>query len=41
MPGSHDAKHQDAITTAIRDTDYIVISPGDLYTSTISNLIIG
>lgn len=41
MPGSHDARHQDTIATVIQDADYIVISPWDLYTSTISNLIIG
>lgn len=40
MNGSKDAKHNYRIDEAILEADYIVIAPWDLYTSTISNLII-
>lgn len=41
MPGSETAKHNSDIAQAIMNADYIIIAPGDIYTSTISNLIIG
>jgi len=40
MNDSQDAKHQKHIAKTIREADYIILSPWDLYTSTISNLII-
>lgn len=41
MEGSHEARQSKAVANAITAADYIVITPGDIYTSTISNLIIG
>ena len=41
MKDSDWAKHNFKIDTAILNAEYIVIAPGDLYTSTISNLLIG
>ncbi len=41
MDSSKTAKHNEHIDTAILDADFIVICAGDLYTSNISNLIIG
>lgn len=41
MDGSEHARQSPDVATAITGADYIVITPGDLYTSTISNLIIG
>jgi 2-phospho-L-lactate transferase/gluconeogenesis factor (CofD/UPF0052 family) len=40
MSDSTDARHKRSITHKIREADYIILAPGDLYTSTISNLII-
>ncbi len=40
MEKSQGANHNVDIETSLTDADYIIISPGDLYTSTISNLII-
>ena len=40
MNNSRDARHQKHITNTVTDADYIILSPWDLYTSTISNLII-
>lgn len=41
MEDSHGAKHNFKIDTAILDAQYIILSPWDLYTSSISNLLIG
>ncbi len=41
MPDSVHAQHNPRIAHAIQEADYIVLTPGDLYTSLISNLIIG
>ena len=41
MKDSYGAKHNFKIDTAILNAEYIVIAPWDLYTSTISNLLIG
>jgi len=41
MEDSHWAKHNFKIDTAILNAEYIIISPWDLYTSNISNLLIG
>lgn len=38
---SKTATCDDAIKTPIMEADYIIIAPGDLYTSTIANFIIG
>ena len=40
MHSSAEAKHNFKIDTSILNADYIIIAPGDLFTSTISNLII-
>jgi uncharacterized cofD-like protein len=40
MSDSRDARHQKHIANTITEADYIILSPWDLYTSTISNLII-
>lgn len=41
MESSKNAQHNYLIDEAIWDADYIILSPWDLFTSTISNLIIG
>ena len=41
MPDSVTAKQSKSVAHAITSADYIIIAPGDIYTSTISNLIIG
>ncbi len=41
MPDSVTAKQNKSVAHAITSADYIIIAPGDIYTSTISNLIIG
>lgn len=41
MPGSQHARHNAKIASALQKADYIIITPGDIYTSIISNLIIG
>lgn len=41
MPGSETATHNGQIADVLHHADYIILTPGDLYTSTISNLIIG
>jgi len=41
MPGSESARHNTRINQVISEADYIIITPGDIYTSTIANLIIG
>lgn len=41
MSWSEKARHSKKVAEAITSADYIIIAPGDLYTSTISNLIIG
>ncbi|MCH2189040.1 2-phospho-L-lactate transferase CofD family protein [Candidatus Gracilibacteria bacterium] len=38
---SSESKHHNYVETALLEADYIIITPGDLYTSLISNLIIG
>ena len=40
-PDSLWAKHTESLDTIVKEADYIIITPWDLYTSTISNLIIG
>lgn len=41
MPGSESAQHNEQISQALDGAEYILIAPGDIYTSTIANLIIG
>lgn len=41
MPDSENAVHNNQIADVLHHADYIILTPGDLYTSTISNLIIG
>lgn len=41
MPGSETARHNQELNSIVSSADYIIIAPGDIYTSTISNLIIG
>ena len=41
MPESETARHNAELNAVISAADYILIAPGDIYTSTISNLIIG
>lgn len=41
MEDSKTAHHHDDVQEAIRKADYIVIAPGDLFTSIISNFIVG
>lgn len=41
MPGSQHARHNEKIAMALAHAEYIIITPGDIYTSIISNLIIG
>ncbi|MBS9784453.1 YvcK family protein [Candidatus Gracilibacteria bacterium] len=41
MDSSLDATHHSKACEAIQNSDYILIGPGDLFTSTISNFIIG
>lgn len=41
MSGSENAQHSKKVAEVITSADYIIIAPGDIYTSTISNLIIG
>lgn len=41
MADSKNARHNSELNSVISSADYILIAPGDLYTSTISNLIIG
>ena len=41
MPESETARHNTELNAVISAADYILIAPGDIYTSTISNLIIG
>lgn len=41
MEDSVTAKQSKSVAHAITSADYIIIAPGDIYTSTISNLIIG
>lgn len=41
MEDSVEAKQSKSVAHAITSADFIIIAPGDLYTSTISNLIIG
>lgn len=41
MNNSKDAQHSKKVAEVITCAEYIILTPGDLYTSTISNLIIG
>ncbi len=41
MQWSHGARYTGSIVRAMTDVNYIILAPGDLYTSTLSNLIIG
>lgn len=41
MSGSESAQHSQKVAEVITSAEYIIITPGDIYTSTISNLIIG
>lgn len=41
MPGSESAQHNEQISQALDGAEYILIAPGDIYTSTVANLIIG
>lgn len=40
MEGSHGARYAWGLVRALTGVDYIILAPGDLYTSTLSNLII-